>query len=38
VLAVAALGPDVHAARRHAYAAADMVTFEGRQMRRDIAA
>jgi phosphoribosylamine---glycine ligase len=38
VLAVAALGPDVHAARRHAYAAADLVTFEGRQMRRDIAA
>jgi phosphoribosylamine---glycine ligase len=38
VLAVAARGASVREARRHAYAAADRVHFEGRQMRRDIAA
>ncbi|HJZ62319.1 MAG TPA: phosphoribosylamine--glycine ligase, partial [Miltoncostaeaceae bacterium] len=38
VLAVAALGPDVGRARGHAYAAAELIRFEGRQMRRDIAA
>jgi phosphoribosylamine--glycine ligase len=37
VLAVTALGPDRASARTAAYAAADMITFEGRQMRRDIA-
>jgi phosphoribosylamine--glycine ligase len=38
VLNVTALGADVNAARTAAYAAADVITFEGRQMRRDIAA
>jgi phosphoribosylamine--glycine ligase len=38
VLAVAARGATVRDARRRAYAAADRVRFEGRQMRRDIAA
>ena len=38
VLNVTALGSDVEAARAAAYAAADMIEFEGRQMRRDIAA
>jgi phosphoribosylamine--glycine ligase len=37
VLSVTALGPDLQAARAGAYAAADMITFEGRQLRRDIA-
>jgi phosphoribosylamine--glycine ligase len=37
VLAVAARGPDVWGARRAAYAAADRIDFEGRQLRRDIA-
>ena len=38
VLNVTALGDGVPAARAAAYAAADMIAFEGRQMRRDIAA
>jgi phosphoribosylamine--glycine ligase len=38
VLAVAARGPDVPAARERAYRAAEAVRFEGRQLRRDIAA
>jgi len=37
VLNVTALGDDVRAARDDAYAAADMITFDGRQLRRDIA-
>ena len=37
VLNVTALGPDVGAARDAAYAAADMIEFDGRQLRRDIA-
>jgi len=37
VINVTALGPDVGAARAAAYAAADMIRFDGRQMRRDIA-
>jgi phosphoribosylamine---glycine ligase len=37
VLNVTALGDDVPAARDDAYAAADMITFDGRQLRRDIA-
>jgi len=37
VLNVTALGSDVGAARAAAYAAADMIQFEGRQLRRDIA-
>jgi phosphoribosylamine--glycine ligase len=37
VLNVTALGPDAAAARYAAYAAADRITFEGRQLRRDIA-
>jgi phosphoribosylamine--glycine ligase len=37
VLNVTALGTDVGAARAAAYAAADMIHFEGRQLRRDIA-
>jgi phosphoribosylamine--glycine ligase len=37
VLNVTALGPDVGAARVAAYAAADMIEFEGRRLRRDIA-
>lgn len=37
VLGVTALGADVADARAAAYAAADMVEFRGRQMRRDIA-
>jgi phosphoribosylamine---glycine ligase len=37
VLNVTALGEDVAAARAAAYAAADMIAFEGRQLRRDIA-
>jgi phosphoribosylamine--glycine ligase len=38
VLAVSARGDGVADARERAYAAAELVTFEGRQMRRDIAA
>jgi phosphoribosylamine--glycine ligase len=37
VLNVTALGADTAAAREAAYAAADLITFEGKQMRRDIA-
>ncbi|HEX8976241.1 MAG TPA: phosphoribosylamine--glycine ligase [Solirubrobacteraceae bacterium] len=37
VLSVTALGADAAAARAEAYAAADMIEFEGRQLRRDIA-
>jgi phosphoribosylamine---glycine ligase len=37
VLGVTALGPDAPTARVDAYAAADMIEFDGRQMRRDIA-
>jgi phosphoribosylamine--glycine ligase len=37
VLGVTALGPDAVAARRAAYAAADMIQFDGKQLRRDIA-
>jgi phosphoribosylamine--glycine ligase len=37
VLNVTGLGPDLAAARDAAYAAADLITFEGRQLRRDIA-
>ena len=38
VLNVTALGPDPDAARRRAYDAADLIGFEGRQIRTDIAA
>jgi phosphoribosylamine---glycine ligase len=38
VLSVTALGDSVAEARATAYAAADMIRFEGRQVRRDIAA
>ena len=37
VLNVTALGDDAAAARRAAYAAADMIEFDGKQLRRDIA-
>jgi phosphoribosylamine--glycine ligase len=37
VLSVTALGDGAAAARSDAYAAADMITFSGRQLRRDIA-
>jgi phosphoribosylamine--glycine ligase len=37
VLNVTALGPEAAAARSAAYAAADMIDFSGRQLRRDIA-
>jgi phosphoribosylamine--glycine ligase len=37
VLGVTALGADVDAARAAAYAAADMIDFPGKQLRRDIA-
>jgi phosphoribosylamine---glycine ligase len=37
VLNVTGLGPDPAAARRAAYAAADQITFDGRQVRHDIA-
>jgi phosphoribosylamine--glycine ligase len=37
VLGVTALGADAAAARSSAYAAADMIQFEGKQLRRDIA-
>ena len=36
VLNVTALGDDLDAARTAAYAAADMIAFDGRQLRRDI--
>jgi phosphoribosylamine--glycine ligase len=38
VLNVTALGADAQAAREAAYAAADVIDFDGKQMRRDIAA
>jgi phosphoribosylamine--glycine ligase len=38
VLSVTALGADAATARRAAYAAADMIKFDGKQLRRDIAA
>jgi phosphoribosylamine--glycine ligase len=38
VLGVTARGPDVASARARAYAAAERIHFEGRHMRRDIAA
>jgi phosphoribosylamine--glycine ligase len=38
VLNVTALGESTLAARSHAYAAADVIRFDGRQLRRDIAA
>ena len=38
MLNVTALGDGTRAARERAYAAADMITFDGRQLRRDIAA
>ena len=37
VLSVTALGDDPAAARAAAYAAADMIEFDGKQLRRDIA-
>ena len=37
MLSVTALGADIAAAARAAYAAADMIEFDGRQLRRDIA-
>ncbi len=37
VLGVTALGPDADSARTAAYAAADMIEFDGKQLRRDIA-
>ncbi|HEX5781528.1 MAG TPA: phosphoribosylamine--glycine ligase, partial [Solirubrobacteraceae bacterium] len=38
VLNVTALGDGTRSAREHAYAAADVIAFDGRQLRRDIAA
>ena len=38
VLSVTALGDDMAGARAAAYAAADAIEFDGRQLRRDIAA
>jgi phosphoribosylamine---glycine ligase len=38
VLAVAARGPDIATARARAYAGADLIHFDGRQLRRDIGA
>ena len=38
VLNITALGETTRAAREHAYAAADVIRFDGRQLRRDIAA
>ncbi|MFZ0385489.1 MAG: phosphoribosylamine--glycine ligase [Solirubrobacteraceae bacterium] len=38
VLSVTALGDDIAAARAGAYAAADMISFDGKQLRHDIAA
>jgi phosphoribosylamine--glycine ligase len=37
VLNVTGLGPDARSARDAAYAAADLISFDGRQLRRDIA-
>jgi phosphoribosylamine--glycine ligase len=37
VLNVTGLGDGTHSAREHAYAAADVIEFDGRQLRRDIA-
>jgi len=37
VLNVTALGDDARAARTAAYAAADVIDFDGKQLRRDIA-
>jgi phosphoribosylamine---glycine ligase len=37
VLNVTALGDGTQSAREHAYAAADVIDFDGRQLRRDIA-
>ena len=37
VLSVTGLGADAASAREAAYAAADMIEFDGKQMRRDIA-
>jgi phosphoribosylamine--glycine ligase len=37
VLGVTGLGPDLAAARQAAYAAADMIEFDGKQQRRDVA-
>jgi phosphoribosylamine--glycine ligase len=37
VLSITALGPDIAGARAAAYAAADAVEFDGKQLRRDIA-
>ena len=37
MLSVTALGDDIAAARAAAYAAADMIEFDGKQLRRDIA-
>jgi phosphoribosylamine--glycine ligase len=37
VLNVTALGTDAAAARAAAYAAAEMIKFDGRQLRRDVA-
>jgi phosphoribosylamine--glycine ligase len=34
---VTGLGPDAASAREAAYAAADMIEFDGKQVRRDIA-
>jgi phosphoribosylamine--glycine ligase len=36
-LNVTGLGPDAASAREAAYAAADVIEFDGRQLRRDIA-
>ncbi len=38
VLSVTALGPDLEAARRKAYANVERISFEGMHYRRDIAA
>ena len=37
MLSVTGLGPDAAAARQSAYAAADMIEFDGKLIRRDIA-
>jgi phosphoribosylamine--glycine ligase len=37
VMNVTGLGPDAASAREAAYAAADMIEFDGKQLRRDIA-
>jgi phosphoribosylamine--glycine ligase len=38
VLGVTAMGADLAEARRAAYAGADLISFDGKQLRRDIAA